>query len=97
MSLKRLCESLGSTPGDPISLNQRVQGSSPCAPTIDIPEIKAEFGTVVFSRRTALRFADPMRTRWELKVLRPLLRADAASSNARSAWVESRLRCAGIL
>jgi hypothetical protein len=25
--------------GDPISLNQRVQGSSPCAPTIDIKDL----------------------------------------------------------
>jgi hypothetical protein len=43
------CRRLRMTPsGDPISLNQRVQGSSPCAPTIERLEIKDKFGSVVF-------------------------------------------------
>jgi hypothetical protein len=56
-----------------LTLNQRVQGSSPCAPTIDIFEIKDTFGTVVFRRRTALRFADPMRTRQTNKLPSPVV------------------------
>ena len=34
--------------GDPISLNQRVQGSSPCAPTIELIETKEKFSTTPF-------------------------------------------------
>jgi hypothetical protein len=44
--------------GDPISLNQRVQGSSPCAPTIEIVEkaykisLKIDVATVSVYLRT---------------------------------------------
>jgi hypothetical protein len=42
------------------SLNQRVQGSSPCAPNIEINETKYEIGARLTSTQTALRVADPM-------------------------------------
>jgi hypothetical protein len=42
-----------------VSLNQRVQGSSPCAPTIEPPEIKQKTARTVSSQRAAIWFADP--------------------------------------
>jgi hypothetical protein len=49
--------------GDPISLNQRVQGSSPCAPTIEQLEIIYQPDTEDETVLTRMFTADPMRTR----------------------------------
>jgi hypothetical protein len=54
--------------GHSLPLNQRVQGSSPCAPTIDLLEIKDKIGAIWFWDSTRAWFADPERTRQEMKV-----------------------------
>ena len=45
--------------GDPISLNQRVQGSSPCAPAIEYSDLISELGGDDMLRESAERRADP--------------------------------------
>src|ERR1700735_2054864 len=47
----------------PITLNQRVQGSSPCAPTIEVQEIVEVLNLEFLDALGASRCADPQRTR----------------------------------
>jgi len=47
-----------------LTLNQRVQGSSPCAPTIEHLDNQYEIPLRRWRAFNQILFADPMRTRW---------------------------------